>query len=195
MTRKDAASTRDQVVALHALYGQWAKHSIQEDCDPRSARLAWASGAIGRQLSSFSQLTGDEARQLIDRLKGSMGHAVIEKPNPWRRIRSRDRARAAGTAGRRDADPSLIQMASADDLARVDEAIRRLNWTRDRFEAWLRSSSSPVAFKGAAIILTVTEANKVWWALKAMLRRSGRWHAAPIRGCSASSVVVNHHSD
>jgi hypothetical protein len=184
---RNTVATRDQVVTLHTLYARWEMHSLELGVDPRSARLEWASNAIGRRVDSFSELTRDEARQLIDGLKGSMGQAFFQKPNPWRRIRSRDRAHAAGTAGRRDANLSLIQMASADDLARVDEAIRRLDWTRDRYEAWLRSSSSPVAFKGAAIILTVAEANKVWWALKAMLRRSGRWNAAPIRGCSASN--------
>lgn len=190
MTRIEGGSTRDQVVALHALYAQWEKHSFESGSDPRSARLAWASDAVGRLVTSFSQLTRDEARQLIDLLKGSMGQDLNQKPNPWRPIRSRDRARAAGTAGRKDADPSLIQIASADDLARVDEAIQRLGWTRDRYEGWLGSASSPVA-KGAAI-LTVAEANKIWWALKNMLRRSGRWYAAPIRGCSANSKLVDH---
>jgi hypothetical protein len=178
----DKHSTRDQVVVLHTLYGQWSRHSLAIENDVRSARLKWASEAIGREIDSFSDLTRDEARQLINRLKGSMGLVFDEKPNPWRPIRSRDRARAAGTAGRNDGDSSFIQMASADDLARVDEAVRRLSWTPERYKAWLCSPSSLIASKGAvASILTVAEANKLWWALKSMLRRSGRWHAAPSR--------------
>jgi len=177
-------ATRDQVVALLALYGKWQRHAIGESGDPRSTRLNWASESIGRTVLSFADLTCDEARRLIDGLKASMGLELTRQPQPWRRIRSRERAQAAGTAGRKGASASLIQMTSPDDLARINEALRRLNWTRDRFEAWLRSGSSPIALKASGAILTVDEANKVWWALKAMLRRSGRWYPAPIRVCS-----------
>ena len=180
-------ASRDQVVALHALYGQWEKHSIELATDSRAARLVWASEAIGREIRSFADLTRDEARQLIDRLKESMGQSLTERPNPWRRIHSRDRAQAAGTAGRKGSSSSVIQMASPDDLARIDEALRRLDWTRDRYEAWLKSDSSPTIWKGNTAILTVGEANKVWWALKNMLKRSGRWRPASKRGCSVRS--------
>ena len=185
-------ASRDQVRVLHALYGQWEKHSIEFATDHRAARLLWVSEAIGREVHSFADLTRDEARQLIDRLKESMGQPVAERSNPWRPIRARDRAQAAGTAGRKGINSSVIQMASPDDLARIDEALRRLDWTRDRYEAWLKSESAPAAWKGNTAILTVAEANKIWWALKAMLRSSGRWHAAPKRGCSAGSKTVNH---
>lgn len=169
-------STREQVIALHSLYGRWEKHALQlGDDDARSTRLQWASEAIGRTIDSFSDLTRDEARELIDRLKGSIGQDLTQMPNPWRHIRSRDRAKTAGTSGRGDGDTSLIQLASPDDLARVNAAVERLGWTRERYDTWLCSPSSPVASKRAVAILTVADANKVWWALKNMLKRSGNW--------------------
>jgi hypothetical protein len=183
------------VIALQTLYAQWEKHTLPDGVDSRAARLAWASESAGRKIFSFSDLGRDEARELIDRLKGSMGQQPTQNPQPWRRIHSRDQAQAAGTAGRKGFSSSVIQMASPDDLARIDEALRRLDWTRDRYEAWLKSDSSPAAWKGNVTILTVGEANKIWWALKAMLRRSGRWYPAPKRGRSVGSKTVNHHSE
>lgn len=175
MTRNDAAATRAQLIALQTLYSQWSAHTLPASVDARAARLLWASQATGREVSSFRNLTGDEARALIDVLKGSIGQPLTREARPWRRIRSRDRAHAAGTSGRRDADASFIQMASPDDLARIDEALRRLGWSTDRYAAWLQSSVSPVPSKADGVIHTVAEANRIWWALKAMLRRSGRW--------------------
>ncbi|MGD1106937.1 MAG: hypothetical protein ABR865_07815 [Terracidiphilus sp.] len=175
MTSNDAAATRAQLIALQTLYSQWSAHTFPAGADARAARLAWATAAIGRQVFSFRDLTDDEARALIDMLKGSMGQPLIREPRPWRRIRSRERAHAAGTSGRKDADAAFIQMASPDDLARIDEALRRLGWSEEQYAAWLRSSVSPVPSKADSAIRTVAEANKIWWALKAMLRRSGNW--------------------
>jgi hypothetical protein len=189
------AVTRDQIVALQTLYAQWLSHSLEIGTDPRAARLAWASESIGRSIASFSELSCNEARGLIDGLKGSLGQVPAGKPRPWRRIRSRERAHAAGTAGRRGADSSFVQMASADDQARIDEALRRLGWSSERYEAWLQSSSSPVLGKSGSAILTVGEANKVWWALKAMLRRSGRWYSKASVHSDAISGGVAHSAD
>jgi hypothetical protein len=171
--------SRGQIVALQSLYAKWAGHAICED--ERADRLAWASEETGRTISSFSDLTSDEARILIDALKGSLGQPVSAPPQPWRKVRSRDRAQAAGTAGRRGFDSTVAHIVSADDLARIDEAVRRLGWTREQYEAWLRSDRSPLGDKESATIRTVAEANKVWWALKNMLIRSGNWKPAPRR--------------
>lgn len=170
------SATRDQIVALQTLYSQWANHNIPGG-DPRSARLRWASEIIGRQIGSFSDLTREEGRVLIDTLKGLNGQPFSERPHPWRRVRSRERAHAAGTAGRRGEHSDLIQMAGPDDFARIDQALARLGWTNDRYEAWLRSGSSPLTEATAGNVRTVAQANKVWWALKAILRRSGQWHS------------------
>ena len=178
MNDSQSLATPRQVAALQALYARWACHCVPEATDPRVARLSWASVNLGRPVESFLDLTRDEARLLIDALKGTLGQPLREQPHPWRHIRSRERAHAAGTAGRHDAESGFVQMASPDDYARIDEAIHRLSWTRERYEAWLQSSSSPLPVKKSAQILTVGEVNKVWWALKAMLRRSGRWHSS-----------------
>jgi hypothetical protein len=172
------AASRDQIIALQALYAKWAQHSLPASGDGRADRLAWASEHVGRQVASFKSLSRDEARDLIDILKSSFGQSVAEPPRPWRHIRSRDRAHAAGTAGRRDVASSVIQMASSDDLARIDQALQRLNWTSDQYRAWLASSRSPL--KGSQRELkTVADANRVWWALKRMLIRKGRWISDP----------------
>ena len=163
-----------QIVALQSLYSKWQAHTIEDLADPRAARMEWASENIGHAVSSFKELTSDEARRLIDVLKESMGQALTRQPRPWRRVSERTRAHEAGTAGRKGVRSSIIQLASPDDLARVNEALNRLGWTEDRFKMWLHSSSSPVRNIGDSI-RTVSEANKVWWALKAMLVRNGLW--------------------
>jgi len=82
-------------------------------------------------------------------------------------------------------------MASADDLARIDELLSRLKWTREQFNAWLKSPRSPLASSNTVAIRTATQANRIYWALKAMLVRSGGWHRAsrkknPTRGAAAA---------
>jgi hypothetical protein len=168
-------ATGEQIKALQTLYGQWKSHTLQEGGDPRSARLAWASENTGRNVSSFSDLSREEARILIDILKGSMGQPLGTQPQPWRRINSRERAQEAGTAGRKGERSSLVQMVSPDDLARVNELVNRLEWTRDQFEAWLKSPRSPLGATNQAVIRTAAQANRIYWALKAMLVRAGRW--------------------
>ncbi len=188
---RETAATRDQVVALHALYAQWTKHALGHEEDKRAARLAWASESTGRRITSFSDLDGNEVSRLIDGLKGAIGQATAEHPQPWRPIGSREAALAAGTGGRKNADASVIQMAGPDDLARIDEAIERLGWTRNKYEKWLRSRVSPVGAEEKPVIRTVAQANKVWWALKNMLKRSGKWRPQPRkrpRQTSGSSV-------
>lgn len=188
MNSEGDLATRDQVIILQTLYSQWEKHSLlPENEDRRAGRLKWASDSVGRPLNSFSALSHSEARELIDTLKGSMGQPLTETPNPWRHIRSRDRAHAAGTAGRVDEDRRFVQLANADDFARIHVAIQRLGWTSERYEAWLRSKSSPLA--GNDQVRTVAEANKIWWALKNMLIRSGEWRPhRRIRQTPAASI-------
>lgn len=176
MTRSAFNSANgDQIKALQALYSLWQRHTLDLSGDPRAVRLMWASENTGRNISSFSDLTRDEARILIDLLKGYVGQSV-GKPQPWRRINSRERAQAAGTAGRRDEVTSFIQMASPDDLARVDELVLRLAWTPEQFNAWLKSPRSPLGSTDQAVIHTAVQANRIYWALKAMLVRAGGWH-------------------
>ena len=175
MNQQPEPATREQVVALFALYARRQARVPGEPRDPRGARMKWASESVGREIASFADLTADEVRELIDGLKVSLVQPGGERPDPWRHIRSRERARAAGTAGRADEDLRFVQLANADDFARSHEALRRLGWSRERFAAWLASSSSPLPSKKVEEIRTLAEVNRVWWALKAMLRRSGKW--------------------
>ncbi len=168
------SASRDQIVALQTFFAAWHARDLTDAADPRAARLSWASEQLARNICSFSELTADEARRLIDVLKPSLGQALTQQPQPWRRVSARDRAHRAGTAGRKGARSDVIQLASIDDFARIDEGLKRLGWTRDRFEAWLKSDSSPLKREDRAI-RTLADANKVWWALKAQLIRAGIW--------------------
>jgi hypothetical protein len=186
--------TSPQLTALQALYSRWAAHVIQEIGDARAARLSWASGILGRKIDSFKALAGDEAGRLIDVLKVSTGQQV--RP-PRRRIRSREVAQAAGTSGRRGVRSATIYMVSADDLARINDAIARLGWTRERFDAWLNSQYSPLRSRADKQIRTLADANCVWWALKAMLKHAGRWRPDDERKFkrpARSVVMVDSHA-
>lgn len=168
--------TPAQLKRLQTEWGQYARRTLLAG-DEREERLKWASGAIGRRVASFSDLTFGEAKRLIRALNGMLG--IPEK----RRIRSAERAHAAGTEGRRGSESTSVTLVSAEDLADIYEMIARLGWDQARFEAWLRSSSSPLAkkFDGARVppsdptIRTLYQANRVRWALKGMLKRAGKW--------------------
>ncbi len=168
-------ASRDQIVALQTLFAAWHSRLLTDEVDVRRARLEWASEQLAHKICSFSDLTADEARQLIDKLKSSLGQELGQQPQPWRRVPERDAARRAGTAGRKSVRSDVIQLAGVDDLARIDEGLQRIGWTRERFDAWLKSDSSPISKREDGAIRTLADANKVWWALKAMLIRAGAW--------------------
>ncbi len=175
MNQQPEPARREQTNALFALYARRRTRAPGELRNPRGARLRWASDLVGRDVASFAELTAGEAGQLIDGLRASLAQPAEGRPDPWRPIRARDRAHAAGTAGRGDEDRGFVQLACADDFARIHGAARRLGWTGERFAAWLVSSSSPLPAKKIEEIRTLEEVNRLWWALKAMLRRSGKW--------------------
>ena len=169
--------SRLRLVALQTLWSQHARRSLDVSTgDARAARLAWASDQVKHPVASFSDLTNFEAASLIDLLQKSLGQVNQGKRTGKRpRIRNRDRAQAAGTEGRRGFSSASSTMVSAEDLARIDNAITRLGWTRDRFDAWLRSDSSPLGKTSNPQIRTLGDANKIWWPMKAMLKRAGKW--------------------
>ncbi|HKW74853.1 MAG TPA: hypothetical protein VJN64_04950 [Terriglobales bacterium] len=133
---------------------------------PREQRIAWASGVIGRQIASFSDLRSDEAALLIDTLKKALG----QKVNPPRRRPDRDQALAYGTAGRRANQSKEIRLVDDATLELVDRLVEQLGWTRERFDAFLNSRTSPLR---GGTIRTLNEANRVILALRGMLRRNG----------------------
>lgn len=157
-----------QLRRLQTLYAAAISREFGGDSS-REARIAWASKNIGREIESFSDLASAEANSLIDNLQTELGQAT-----PAIRARlDRDRAQAAGTEGRRKGPRATVTLASRDDLKRVHDAVARLGWTQEQFEHWLHSHTSPL--KGSQVIRTLADANRVWWALKNILKREGKW--------------------
>lgn len=160
-----------QMRALQTLYARYAAHAIEGNS--REARLTWAGSQVGRAIGSFSDLTRDEARSLIDALQAEVGDP--QRPRPRRHL-DRDAAHRAGTDGRRS-NPyaGQPQMASAIDLDVIERYYTRLGWTRAQFDAWLSSSRSPLSKRAQPVIASSSDANRVRWALKGMLQQRGLW--------------------
>ena len=161
--------SRDQLKRLQTLYSAYARHDIDPMTNLRSQRLLWASRAIGRTISTFSDLTRAEANSLIDTLQTALNQPY--EP-PRHRVRDAYAAQSAGSEGRRG-DRGPKTMVSQRSLDRIQESYGRLGWTPSRFEAWLQSPSSPL--RGRTSIVTEGDANRVWWALKNMLKTAGFW--------------------
>jgi hypothetical protein len=162
-----------QLRRLQVLYGQLARHTDQGT--GREARLAWASELTGRTIASFSDLTQAEAVRLIDTIQGQLG--VRAPARPRRRLRRSD-ARKAGTEGRRGNENTETTIAGARDLERIQYALTLLGWNQAQLEGWLRSPSSPLRKKATPEIRTLSDANRVWWALKGMAQARGLWRPA-----------------
>ena len=168
-----------QMRRLQTLYGQLCAHDAgQGHTDPKKAResrLIWAAGLLDHPVTSFKDLTEDDARHLIDTLQGQFGIPETRARGPRRRRRlSRDAAQKAGTEGRRDSPAKEVTMASPADLARIDYALGELNWSRAQLDVFLRSSHSPLNSRSNPQIRTLSDANRVWWALKRMIDRNRR---------------------
>jgi len=163
-----------QLAALHSLFHLYAPRFLgaasagagSDGVAARRARLAWASGIVGRELSSFTELQPAEATQLIERMKLALGQEI--KRAPRARRPGREQARAYGTAGRRGQTSNEINMVDAPTLELLDRLLAQLGWTRERLDAFLRSPKSPVR---SGAIRTLAEANRTIWALRGMLRR------------------------
>jgi hypothetical protein len=172
MSASSAQLYGSQLTALHALFHQYASRCLGRagSTIERRERLAWASDIVRRPLSSFYELTSDEAARLIDFMKRALGQEV--KPathSVYRRRPDRDQARAYGTAGRRGNTSKEIRLVDAPTLELVDRLVIQLGWTRARLDSFLQSKSSPVP--GGAI-RTLPQANRIIWALKNILRRA-----------------------
>ena len=161
--------TQNQMRRLQTLYGQLSAHAVEGS--DRKSRLEWASAQVGRAIASFKELTTDEARALIDGLQGQLGVKAPQKNRLGRAA-----AHRAGTDGRRDSPyKDQPQIASADDLAIIEDYYTRLGWTRAQFDGWLASSRSPLKKRARPVISTLADANAVRWALKGMLQHRGLW--------------------
>lgn len=158
-----------QLKRLQVLYAQLARSTFEGS--DRESRLAWASQLLLRPIKSFSELTPGDAIHLIDTLQAQLG---VKAPSKRPRL-SRDAAERAGNEGRRRDDSKRATMAGQDDLARVQYALDVLGWNQAQLEGWLRSTRSPLGKRSNPQILTVGDANRVWWALKKMAKARGLW--------------------
>lgn len=170
--------SKPQLALLQTLYSQYSRRAIELDSS-RECRLRWASEQLGREVTSFSGLSHADGRRLIDLLQGAMG--IASKP----RRRPRRNDHAAGTEGRHDGAATVRTMPTQADIDRIQTALQRLGWSVAQYEAWLRSTRSPLARKAGRTriaptditLRTLADYNRVWWALKGMLKREGRWNA------------------
>jgi hypothetical protein len=160
--------SRRQLRALQTLFGLYARRTIDADADLRRARLEWASASLGRTVASFTELLGDEAARLISTLKQSLGQ---ESTRARRRPLGREAARAAGTHGRKNRRVDVEMLATREEIAVVDEMRQRVGMTPEDFETWLKSRSSPIRGRAVPQLRTVSDCNRVCWALKAILKR------------------------
>lgn len=162
-----------QIPKLQTLYSQFAATQFDPaGGDERSKRLAWAERELGLEhgsLESFKALKKSEASQLIDVLLVATGQKVT--PPDRSKKSKRDQAQRKGTAGRRGDISKEVVMASADDLAAIDELLHDLGWDRARLDNFLRSPSSPLGRRSNPEIRTDKDANKVRWALKRIRAR------------------------
>lgn len=169
--------TKAQLTRLQTCYAQMCSHLSGYE-NTREARLRWASQILGRPVVSFSKLSLDAARKLIDAAQGELGHRAPLKATSARsqgRKQSAEDARRAGLDGRKvDAEfadqPELV---SAEDIETIRSYYQRLGWGEAQFESWLRSRTSPL--RGRKVIRTTADANRVRWALKGMLQDANLW--------------------
>lgn len=165
-----SASGRAKLMAaLHSLFHSYAASFLQVPSDRqlgRRQRLEWASEALGYEVESFTSLNANDASRLIDLMKARLGQSTdIHRSGK----NDRDQAFAYGTAGRKQSQSKEIQLVDAATMDLIHYLAAQLGWTRARLDAFLLSPTSPL--KGAAI-RTLSQANKVIWALKNMLRRA-----------------------
>ncbi len=162
----------EQLRRLQTLYSQFAAASGDARVRSRQERLLWASFVVGHQVASFSDLTSEEAATAIERLSKDV---PARKRRP-RKPMDQDRALRHGTDGRYDSTfDNAPKLAEAYDLEQIEGYYHRLGWSRETFDAWLRSPRSPLGRRAQPKIFTVAHANRVRWALKRILQKRGLW--------------------
>jgi hypothetical protein len=183
-----SAISAAQLTKLQTLWGQYAAREVlnhASQCgslpfgDPRALRLEWASKRLGRQITSFKECTKSEANILISALNAFLG--LSTKSEGYSSTRAA-RARQRGREGRRNSGNALT-LASTEDFERIQRATERLGWSQAQFDAWLRSPSSPLKRGNLSPtnpqIRTQADTNRVWWAMKRLLQRAGKWEDRP----------------
>lgn len=160
------AITARQITKAQVLWCQYAQQTGVAGAAKRETRLEWVGTFLQRQVASFKELTRNEGEKLIDELLRLTGRGVHD----------RMRANSMGTDGRRGKKSKQATLASQQDLDRIREATSRLGWSEDRLERWLHSPCSPLRSTSKEIH-TLADANRVWWALKNMIKGANKWVA------------------
>ncbi|HEY6349619.1 MAG TPA: hypothetical protein VI636_09440 [Candidatus Angelobacter sp.] len=170
--------SKGQIKRLQTLWGKYARHEMVKNS--RDERLRWANSVLSHRtsprtspISSFAELTGSEASELIDLLQSDLAipetHPNIRPSRYSRRYRDRDSARAAGTEGRKGT-LSKVTLATAEDLALINEQLKHMGWNRTRLDAFLQSPSSPLSNRSNPTLRTMADVNRVLWALKGIAK-------------------------
>lgn len=148
---------------LQILYGQYAARSFDVGTS-REDRMAWATEVLGREVESFSKLSADEGKQLIDHLQAILG--IEQTLPPKRRRMSKRNAQKHGTEGRRDQlhDETTMVDGTEQLFRKIQGQMTLLGMDNDGLKRFLRSTHGPN--NGRDTIRTLGEANRVWWALK-----------------------------
>ncbi len=166
-----------QMKRLQTLWGIFVKSGFAStNPEPRAARLLWVGETIGRQIGSFKDLSAAEAKTAIDAIQKHLPAELLTRSSSRRALPARpgrETAQAYGTSGRsRLAGANAggaVRMADAGTLQLLANLCTALGWTRERLDAFLRSSKSPVR---SGRVRTLAEANRVIWILKGMRRRA-----------------------
>jgi hypothetical protein len=132
----------------------------ENNCDNEGLHDAIEAGF---RKQSLKDLTRGEAYALLDGLRGGWPSEHY-KPNLWRR-------NAQGKHGRRDYDTAADAVYQVTDrehqMIRDAAAVR--NWSEEQLVGFMRRQI------GKPAPTTMAEFNKVFWPLKSMNRREGRY--------------------
>jgi hypothetical protein len=161
-----APITKAQTVKLQVLYGQLASRDLSLH-KSKESRLAWATELLQKPVVSFTKLTSDEARRLINSACGALG-IPFAAPKPYDRTKARRRALDGRHDGQEFADQPQIVSAAA--LAEIATLYAELGMDKARFDAFMQSRLSPLG-AGKWQIRTAADANKVRFGLLGMIRR------------------------
>lgn len=166
----EGRANKKQVKALQALWHVHARRTLGFDPSDRNLRLKYFSNFTQRAITSALGLTFEEARDLIQAFKKSLGQSDQRRaPRP----RSREAAAALGREGRRDRDDNSSTLVDSHTLDIIRDYRERLMMNDAEYIAWLAGKSSPL--KGRTVIRTLGDARQVQWALKGILKSRGLW--------------------
>jgi hypothetical protein len=167
--------TPKQLTRLQVLYSQLAAHELGVGTD-RESRMRWATERLRKPVTSFRNLSVDDAGYLIDSIRTHLGvKAPLKKRLP------RDQARRAGLDGRKDGIEykNAPEMVRESDLRVIQRLLSELNWGEDSLRKLLDGGRSPLGKRADKQIRTVSDANHVIWALKRFARQRANANKGP----------------